>query len=515
MRSKGARRRALRELNGMMLQGFSWNLPADGQHWRRLARLAPRLAELGFTSVWMPPAYKGQAGLEDVGYGVYDLWDLGEFYQRGTVRTKYGTRRDYLQAVAALQAQGMNVLADVVLNQRMGADEAEEVQAVEVAADDRAREIGAEGPIRAWTRFTFPGRAGALNRFTWDWRCFHGIDWDDAQGRSGVWRFHGKAWDDDVSHELGNYDYLMGADVDLNNPRVYRQLAAWGRWYLRLSGVDGLRLDAVKHMSRQFYRRWLADMRASTGKELFCVGEYWSPDLGELLAYLGDDQPMSLFDVPLHWNFFGASTAEPGQIDLQHILDGSLVSANPVHAVTFVDNHDTQPGQALQSTVLPWFKPLAYALILLREAGYPCVFFADLFGLPNDAIPAVPELPLLMEVRRRFAYGPQHDDFAARDLVGWAREGDGGRPSGVAVVLCTRPGTTDEGGQATGEPVGELALCVGERHAGETWRCVLGNAHELVVGQDGWASFPTSGARVSVYLPAEAAEALDNIPILT
>jgi len=48
-------------------------------------------------------------------------------------------------------------------------------------------------------------------------------------------------------------------------------------------------------------------------------------------------------------------------------------------------------------------KPSAYALILLREAGYPCVFYGDLYGLPNDGIPAVRELPLLMELRRRFA----------------------------------------------------------------------------------------------------------------
>ena len=100
---------------------------------------------------------------------------------------------------------------------------------------------------------------------------------------------------------------------------------------------------------------------------------------------------MSLFDVPLHFNFYHASTAGD-DIDLTHILDGSLVSVDPIHAVTFVDNHDTQPDQALESTVEPWFKPLAYALILLREAGYPCVFMGDLFGLPTTRFPPSPSL---------------------------------------------------------------------------------------------------------------------------
>ena len=30
--------------------------------------------------------------------------------------------------------------------------------------------------------------------------------------------------------------------------------------------------------------------------------------------------------------------------------------------------------------VEPWFKPLAYALILLRREGYPCIFYADYYG---------------------------------------------------------------------------------------------------------------------------------------
>jgi hypothetical protein len=43
-------------------------------------------------------------------------------------------------------------------------------------------------------------------------------------------------------------------------------------------------------------------------------------------------------------------------------------------------NHDTQPLQALESVVEPWFKPLAYAFILLRREGYPCLFLPDYEG---------------------------------------------------------------------------------------------------------------------------------------
>ena len=106
-------------INRTMIQDFEWYLPADGRHWRRCAEQAAALKELGITDVWLPPAFKGTGGAEDVGYGVYDTYDLGEFSQKGSVATKYGTREEYLEAVRALQAQGIAVYADIVLNHRM------------------------------------------------------------------------------------------------------------------------------------------------------------------------------------------------------------------------------------------------------------------------------------------------------------------------------------------------------------------------------------------------------------
>ena len=70
-------------MNGTMLQGFSWYLPADGSHWKRLEEQAATFAYEGITAVWLPPAFKGEKGPQDVGYGVYDTYDLGEFNQKG------------------------------------------------------------------------------------------------------------------------------------------------------------------------------------------------------------------------------------------------------------------------------------------------------------------------------------------------------------------------------------------------------------------------------------------------
>ena len=66
---------------------------------------------------------------------------------------------------------------------------------------------------------------------------------------------------------------------------------------------------------------------------------------------------------------------------MRTIFNNTLVAENPNSAVTFVDNHDTEPGQALQSWIDDWFKPLAYSLILLRKDGLPCVFYGDYYGI--------------------------------------------------------------------------------------------------------------------------------------
>ena len=107
--------------NQTVMQYFEWYLPSDGQHWNHLAEDAQHLSDLGISHVWMPPAFKG-TNKDDVGYGVYDLFDLGEFDQKGTIRTKYGFKDEYLNAINRLKDVGIVPMADVVLNHKAAAD---------------------------------------------------------------------------------------------------------------------------------------------------------------------------------------------------------------------------------------------------------------------------------------------------------------------------------------------------------------------------------------------------------
>ena len=481
--------------NNTMMQYFEWYLPNDGLWWKRCAAKAENLKNLGITQVWLPPAYKGTSQ-EDVGYGVYDMYDLGEFDQKGTVRTKYGTKEEYQEAIAAFHSAGIRVFADIVLNHRMGGDELEEVTAVTDNPEDRNEQVGGEQKVSVWSKFTFPGRAGKYSDFVWNHTHFTGTDWDEKTKLSDrIYRFTGKTWDPDTDPEKGKFDYLMGMNVDMDNPEVVRETEKWLQWYIRETGIDGLRLDAVKHISFPFYKNLLKKVREGTCKEMPAVGEYWSGDIERILYYLDAvDNEMSLFDVPLHYHFYQASTSG-GNYNMREIFEHTLVKERPANAVTFVDNHDTQYGQSLQSFVEEWFKPLAYAMILLRRDGTPCVFYSDYYGNPVKDLPMVPNLGKLLRLRTAYAYGEEMDYLEDDHVIGWVRRGDTEHEgSGLAVVLSDAgPGTR--------------RMEMGKEFAGEAFYDALGNCPQPVtIDEDGFGEFSCEGGSVSVWVRQAAFE---------
>ena len=476
--------------NSTMMQYFEWYLPSNSTLWEKIGKEAKHLENIGINSIWLPPAYKAAGGINDVGYSVYDLYDLGEFNQKGTIRTKYGTKEEYLNAIKILKENNINILADIVLNHKMGADELEEVLAVEEAFDNRNISIGKAKPIKAWTKYTFPGRGDTYSNFKWNWTHFHGVDWDEETLRASIYKFYGKHWDENVDKENGNYDYLMGADIDLNNFDVINELKCWGKWYLDTTGVDGFRLDAVKHIRSDFFPEWLSKLRNETGKKLFAVGEYWSANIDTIQNFIEKTEGcMSLFDVPLHYNLYRASISN-GEFNMSSIFEGTLVDRIPDKAITFVDNHDTEPGQALESWILDWFKPHAYSLILLRKTGIPCVFYGDYYGIPEKGVePKNKILDVLLKVRKYFAYGEQTDYFNDSSIIGFTREGDEEHPdSGLAVVM------TDKNG-------GAIQMNVGKRLANTIFYDCTGNMTETVyVDNDGNGIFYCKDGSVSVWI---------------
>ena len=489
------------QINGVMMQYFHWYLPPDGSLWNELKENTQDLAAIGITSLWLPPAYKGTGGGYDVGYGVYDLFDLGEFDQKGTVRTKYGTKDEYLAAIQTAKAAGIQVYADVVFNHKLGADAPEEVTATPFNPNNRHEAIDAPRTIKSWTHFTFPGRQGKYSSLEWHWWHFNAVDYNayEAGEFEAVYLFEGKSFADQVDMEKGGFDYLMGCNLDFAHPEVRDEMMRWGEWFVDETGVDGFRFDAVKHVRAGFFPDWLENARRYSGKRLFAVGEYWSYEIEALHHFVemtGGD--VALFDAPLHYNFCQAGQAGD-DYDMRTIFDNTLVKDQPTLAVTLVDNHDSQPLQALESVVEPWFKPLAYALILLRREGYPCIFYPDYYGAHyKDTGTDGGEYEIwldshrwlidkFLQARRTYAYGDQYDYFDHTNTLGWTRLGTREFPGGMAVVLSN--GDAGTKWMEVGQP-------------DRTYIDITEHVSEPVTtNREGWANFRCQAGSVSVWVP--------------
>ena len=472
-------------MNKTIMQFFEWNLPSDGGHWNFLKEHCKDLSDAGINTLWLPPAYKGASGSNDVGYGVYDLYDLGEFDQKGSVRTKYGTKEEYINAITEAHRNNIQILADIVFNQKGGADHTEWVKVAKVDPNDRNIKISDEYDIKAWTKFTFPGRKNKYSDFKWNWEHFDGVDWDENKKEKAIFEFTGmgKSWDEEVDAENGNYSYLMLTDIDVSSPVVYDELLKWSLWYIEIAHIDGFRLDAVKHIEFDFFTRLINEIRNITKEELFTVGEYWSADINVLKKYIEDTtHTFNVFDVPLHYNFVKAAN-EKENYDLGGLMNNTLVSCYPENSVTFVDNHDTQPGQSLESWVDNSFKLQAYTFILTRQEGIPCVFFGDYYGMPtNDIAPLKDQLDKLLQARRDFAYGVQHDYLDDFHIVGWTRE------NGLAALISN---THNKGSKK---------MFVGEKLSGKTFVDITGNVSgEIKIEEDGNGEFTVNENSYSVW----------------
>lgn len=490
--------------NFTMLQYFEWYYPNDGSLWKKLRGDAKKLKKIGIDAIWLPPAHKGMEGSNSTGYDSYDLYDLEEFEQKGGIATKYGTKDELLDAIKSVKAAGIQVYVDIVLNHLGGADEYEPVTVRKVNPENRNEFISEPFEIDAFTKFTYPGRGGMYSAFKWDFQCFSGVDYDERTKENGIYSIqnqYGEGWENVLDQENGNFDYLMLTDIDFRNPAVREELKAWGKWFYQTAGFDGFRLDAIKHMPAEFYNEWLDYLRSELKAELFTVGEYWSPyDLNSLLKYIeATDGRMSLFDACLQGRFSKASK-EGQAFDLSKIFEGTLVNVRPDLAVTLVENHDTQPLQSLEQTVDPWFRAHAYTMILLRESGYPCVFYADIYGSEyTDKGPdgkdhkvtmrPLPQLETLLDLRKNYAYGKQRDYLDHSNCIGWTRSGDEDhKNSGLAAILSNG----DEGYKFM-----ELGVAL----AGKVFKDSLGNVEdEITVNEEGWAEFKCAAGSVSVWI---------------
>ena len=384
----------------VLLQAFYWYCPRDDDKeykwWQHVHAQVPSLAAAGFTSLWLPPVHKA-ANLHgpSMGYDPYDYYDLGEFDQKGSVPTWFGTRDELHALIHEAHRHGLGVLADMVINHNGGAD-SEEINAI----------TGKAG----WTRFQ-----PASGRFPRSWECFT-PNKHEAAGGVGFGEFP------DLSH---------------GNPYVRSQLLELARWLVEEIGFDGFRYDFAKGYPASAIHAMQEAAYLREGRKVAPCGvaEYWE-EAETILSWLDSanhesTNPVQAFDFPLR-ELLKAICDQPG-FSLRKIASWpSVVGTKPTQTVTFVESHDLRDdGRPISGDKL-----LAYSFILTHE-GLPCVFWKDYFnhGLALRASPN--GIDSLLQAHRQSAGGPTEILHLDDDLYIMQRAGDADH-TGLVYVLNSR-----------------------------------------------------------------------------
>jgi alpha-amylase len=153
----------------------------------------------------------------------------------------------------------------------------------------------------------------------------------------------------------------------------------------------------------------------------FAVGEFADGNLALIEKWANAVQHRSAsFDFPLHFALKSMCN-NPGSFDMASLDHAGLAGIDPLGAVTFVENHDTDRGGVGGPIVRN--KLLAYAYILTSE-GYPCVFYRDYskdkhcFGLKDG-------IDRLIWIHEHLAAGPTLQRFKDGGVFAFERLGGG------------------------------------------------------------------------------------------
>ncbi|MCP4870913.1 MAG: hypothetical protein GY898_19590 [Proteobacteria bacterium] len=247
---------------------------------RGVIEKVPYLHELGFKTLWLSPIFAMRTDKHGP-WGAYHGYWVTDPY---AIEPRFGTEADLRELADELHARDMKLVLDFVANH-----------------------VGPEAPLLTEQP---------------DW--FHHKD-DIGD------------WDDPVQAETHDVHGLP--DLDQSNEAVYQWLlGAAGKWIG--VGVDGFRLDAVRHVSTDFWARFNDDVRLAAGEDFLLIGELFDGRPGEVARVWREGRFGQMFDFPLHYAVTDVicKDAHPGHLGAMLSLD--RLYEDPAQLATFADNHD-------------------------------------------------------------------------------------------------------------------------------------------------------------------------------
>lgn len=331
------------ESEDVMLQGFYWNSQQE-TGWTQLTAKAADIAR-SFTCVWLPPSASAEGG------GAVGGTNVGYHPRVWTDQTScWGTAADLKTLVSTFHANGVKVLADVVINHRAG--------------------------YTSWGDFA-PDDFGTYGSFQLTAAHICSDDEMNTDASAGSWK--GKATG---AADTGE-NWSGARDLDHTSGYVQADCKAYLAWLKGEYGYDGWRYDFCKGFDGRY-----VGLYNEASQPYISVGEYWDGSYDPVAAWIDATGKQSMaFDFPMKYDALNSGLAKGDYAKMSWMEDNTTWRpAGMIHhhsynryAVTFVDNHDTyRDANKYTGNV-----PQAYAFIL-SAPGVPCVFWPHWTAYASD-----------------------------------------------------------------------------------------------------------------------------------
>lgn len=288
--------------------------------------------------------------------------------------------------------------------------------------------------------------------------------------------FNHESWTDFSTWENSIYHSMYGlADLNQLNSTVDDYLKDSIDMWLDL-GVDGIRVDAVKHMPMGWQSNWLSAIYEE--HETFVFGEWFSGSTGNDSEMTGfaNESGMSLLEFRLAnaiRNTLGSGTMS--MQDLYSVMVDREQSYKEINdQVTFIDNHDMSRFMTLANGNARALEN-AY-VIMMTSSGIPTIYYGseqyatgdndpynrgDMpgFSTTSTAYQVIAKLAALRKSNAAVAYGTTQERWMNSDVLVYERS-FGNSTVLVAVNKSSSQGY-NIGGAYTSLPDGQYAdvLC--------------------------------------------------------
>ena len=143
-------------------------------------------------------------------------------------------------------------------------------------------------------------------------------------------------WKDKKEVELG---WLAGLpDLDQTNPEVEKYFVDNAIWWIDETGIDGFRLDTVRHVSHDFWKTFSSAIKEKH-PDFFLLGEVWEQNTKTLESYHQDGID-SITNYALFQGIENAFRLQTAPSSLVNALKKETAFTQPTQNAIFIDNHD-------------------------------------------------------------------------------------------------------------------------------------------------------------------------------